>query len=141
MMALYPSPESLARMASASLCWAKGPTCTWKSLLSACVTTKTGYSFLRSAFTKASASSCLLTAATWTMMPVSDCGELVSSGVVFLTAAFLSSDLEASGSFAAASADDGVAVMAADSEPVAGAQFASPALQGAVEADGPWRCP
>ncbi len=58
------------RIASASLTSAKGPSCTRNSLsVVACDATNAGYSFFLSASTSASASSCLLTAATCTKYP------------------------------------------------------------------------
>src|SRR4029077_7536972 len=67
---LYPSPISRVRMASASLASPYGPSCTRNSLsVVACAATNAGYSFFLSASTSASASSCLLTAATCTKYP------------------------------------------------------------------------
>src|SRR5712692_9382127 len=54
-------------MVSASLGSLKGPTCTWNRASPGTLLTKTGYCFLRSADTRISASSCLETAATWTI--------------------------------------------------------------------------
>src|SRR6516164_11550478 len=57
-------------MASASLTSAKGPSWTRNSLsVVACGATNAGYSFFFRASTSACASSCLLTAATWTKYP------------------------------------------------------------------------
>src|SRR5271163_4605077 len=68
-------------MASASFCRENGPTCTWKSASPGTLfTTITGYCFLRKALTSASASLCLLTAATCTMMPLA--GRTVSDGLL-----------------------------------------------------------
>src|SRR5277367_3186249 len=58
-------------MASASFCRENGPTWTWnRASPGTLFTTITGYCFLRSALTSASASLCLLTAPTCTMMPL-----------------------------------------------------------------------
>src|SRR5215469_5785555 len=64
---LYPSPISRVRIASASFTSPNGPSCTRNNLsVVACGATNAGYSFFFSASTSASASSCLLTAATCT---------------------------------------------------------------------------
>src|ERR1700752_564366 len=64
---LYPSPISRVRMASASFTSVYGPSCTRNSLsVATWAATKAGYSFFFKASTNDSASSCLLTAATWT---------------------------------------------------------------------------
>src|ERR1700687_348870 len=67
---LYPSPINFVRIASASLMSPNGPTCTRNSLsVAPCAATNAGYCFFLSASTSASASSCLLTAATCTEYP------------------------------------------------------------------------
>src|ERR1700756_2751045 len=85
-MGLYPSATSLVRMPSASLISENGPNCTRNSLsFAAADATNAGYSFFLSASTSASASSCLLTAATCTKYP--EVGMVVAGSAALLAGA------------------------------------------------------